>query len=222
MLDLTLEFLEAGKRWIQQMAYHDGRGNRCMVGALQYVRRRHGISGDGTRHYLLHVQAPHRIQSVSDYSELTCRDFEDVRAWIQAARRLAVADLEQRQPQQLAAYAGFTGCQFRTEITNPGRCEKQEVNQPLPRKASSAYRRREAPLCRLESEKLGAFRTKCRGVERSGLRRLRSKRAYTAFEPQHGLRFDPLFSQRPSEIERDLIVEQAVLKANPDLPAVIQ
>jgi hypothetical protein len=50
-LDLMLEAFAGGAHWTQD-TFYDGHGNRCLVGALSYVRRRHRIKGDGAAFYL--------------------------------------------------------------------------------------------------------------------------------------------------------------------------
>ena len=52
VLDLLLQFFADGALWLQHDFDHPD-GSRCLVSALTPVRRKHGISGDGTGYYLL-------------------------------------------------------------------------------------------------------------------------------------------------------------------------
>jgi len=52
VLDLLLQFFADGALWLQHDFDHPD-GSRCLVSALTHVRRKHGISGDGTGYYLL-------------------------------------------------------------------------------------------------------------------------------------------------------------------------
>ena len=101
MLDLVMEFFDAGRHWTKGQ-YHDGRGNRCMLGAMQHIRKVHNLTGDPTRYYLLEAQPQHRITPVNWYND-SCPCFGAVFEWVLAARKLALADLEKEQPQKLAA-----------------------------------------------------------------------------------------------------------------------
>jgi hypothetical protein len=51
VLDLLLKFLGDGERWVKGR-WSDRRGNRCLVGALDFVGSHYGINGEGAEHYL--------------------------------------------------------------------------------------------------------------------------------------------------------------------------
>jgi hypothetical protein len=50
-LDLLLKFFGEGERWIKGR-FSDRRGNRCLVGALDFVCGHHAIKGDAAERYL--------------------------------------------------------------------------------------------------------------------------------------------------------------------------
>ena len=51
VLDLLLKFFGDGERWVKGRL-SDRRGNRCLVGALDFLSSHHGIKGDGAERYL--------------------------------------------------------------------------------------------------------------------------------------------------------------------------
>src|SRR5215470_3914678 len=51
VLDLLLKFFGDGERWVKGRL-SDRRGNRCLVGALDFVSSHHAIQSDGAEHYL--------------------------------------------------------------------------------------------------------------------------------------------------------------------------
>ena len=51
VLDLLLKFFGDGERWVKGRL-RDRRGNRCLVGALDFVSGHHGIESDGAERYL--------------------------------------------------------------------------------------------------------------------------------------------------------------------------
>jgi hypothetical protein len=46
VMDLLLKFFGDGERWFKGRL-SDRRGNRCLVGALDFVSSHHGMKGDG-------------------------------------------------------------------------------------------------------------------------------------------------------------------------------
>src|SRR5215471_7274405 len=50
-LDLLLKFFGDGERWVKGRL-SDRRGNRCLVGALDFVSSHHAIESDGAERYL--------------------------------------------------------------------------------------------------------------------------------------------------------------------------
>jgi hypothetical protein len=105
-LDLVLESFAGGAHWTQG-SFYDGHGNRCLVGTLRYVRRRHRIKGDGTGIYLADAIAEDVIQIITWRrweDRLTAfndnaKDFAEVRKLILTARapaeRNAVMDVSE-------------------------------------------------------------------------------------------------------------------------------
>ena len=51
VMDLLLKFFGDGERWVKGRL-SDRRGNRCLVGALDFVSSHHGMKGDGAERYL--------------------------------------------------------------------------------------------------------------------------------------------------------------------------
>jgi hypothetical protein len=50
-MDLLLNFFGDGERWVKGRL-SDRRGNRCLVGALNFVSSHHGMKGEGAERYL--------------------------------------------------------------------------------------------------------------------------------------------------------------------------
>ena len=50
VLDLLLKFFGDGERWVKGRL-SDRRGNRCLVGALDFVSSHHGMRGDAAERY---------------------------------------------------------------------------------------------------------------------------------------------------------------------------
>ena len=101
VLDLLLEFFADGALWLQREFHHPD-GSRCLVSALTHVRRKHGITGDGTGFYLLEM-IPQRASNLIEFND-TCRDFGEVRAMLTLARAMALLDWRRRrQRERLAA-----------------------------------------------------------------------------------------------------------------------
>jgi len=51
VLDLLLKFFGDGERWVKGRL-SDRRGNRCLIGALDFVTSHHGMKGDAAERYL--------------------------------------------------------------------------------------------------------------------------------------------------------------------------
>ena len=98
LLDLLIEFFDDGERWIKGKI-DDGAGNRCLFGALRYIRDGHNLHGALTRLYLL--KAMQRSPKTGGTGLISfndrCRDFGELRDVILQARKLAVADIEKHQ-----------------------------------------------------------------------------------------------------------------------------
>ena len=88
VLDLVEAFFAGGTHWLQG-DWRDDDGNRCLVNALDYVRRKHRITGDGASYYLRRAMPhPGGLPSYNDH----CQRFVELRALIELARRLAIAE----------------------------------------------------------------------------------------------------------------------------------
>ena len=57
VLDLLLKFFGDGERWVRGRL-SDRRGNRCLVGALDFVSSHHGMKGDEAERYLADEISP--------------------------------------------------------------------------------------------------------------------------------------------------------------------
>jgi hypothetical protein len=115
VLDAMLEFFDGGKRWARGDWVTYPARNRCLVGALKYVRFELGIRDDNTaellesalpqhHRYLLYrllnphddfqpsydFQRQHRLMWLNDH----CRRYQQVRAVIVRARKAAEAELD--------------------------------------------------------------------------------------------------------------------------------
>jgi hypothetical protein len=101
VLDLLLEFFADGALWLQR-GFHDPEdGSRCLVSALNHVRRKHGITGDGTGFYLLEIM-PQRAKHLIEFND-TCRDFGELRAGLTLARAMALLDWRRRRERERLA-----------------------------------------------------------------------------------------------------------------------
>jgi len=61
VLDLLLEFFgETGAHWTRGR-YHDGHGRRCLIGALDYLRRKHRVSERGSGVFSARGNAPSEV-----------------------------------------------------------------------------------------------------------------------------------------------------------------
>ena len=91
LLDLLIEFFEDGKRWITG-EFADAAGNRCLVGAMRYIRAGHNLHGAPARYYLLRAMRGHGegLMMFNDW----CKDYDELHTLIVNARNLAVADIE--------------------------------------------------------------------------------------------------------------------------------
>jgi hypothetical protein len=57
VLDLLLKFFGDGERWVKGRL-SDRRGNRCLVGGLDFVSTHHGMKGDAAERYLADEISP--------------------------------------------------------------------------------------------------------------------------------------------------------------------
>jgi hypothetical protein len=102
VLDAMLKFFDGGRRWTKY-EFHDGGGNRCLLGALRYLRVEMNISGDGTGYYLSAAQPQWRIKRIADFND-SRESYGQIRDLIGRARAMAQAELTRTtEPQRLAA-----------------------------------------------------------------------------------------------------------------------
>ena len=78
VLDLLLKFFGDGERWVKGRL-SDRRGNRCLVGALDFVSSHHRIQSDAAERYLAD-----EISAVRDYNDAGV-DFARFRASLRQA-----------------------------------------------------------------------------------------------------------------------------------------
>jgi hypothetical protein len=88
VLDLLEKLLDGGNNWCQH-SYHDGRGNRCLMGGLRYIRSVRG-TGDHAGVYLSKaiVRCGLGTGKIIDFND-SRSSYEEVRAVIVVARELA-------------------------------------------------------------------------------------------------------------------------------------
>jgi hypothetical protein len=98
-LDLLLEFFEDGRRWIRGF-YRDDHGNRCLVGAIHYLARKHKTSSAAAVSFLQEVLPKGRRHLVFFNDTNT---FAEVRAVIVKARTMAAAEAKERVKREAAA-----------------------------------------------------------------------------------------------------------------------
>jgi hypothetical protein len=102
LLRMMNQFFDGGRRW-HRGSFYDDHDNRCLVGALAYVRRLAKISGDGTAYYLRQAQPQWRIKRIAEFND-ECESYLDIAELIERARRLATAELARTtEPERLAA-----------------------------------------------------------------------------------------------------------------------
>jgi hypothetical protein len=118
VMDLLLKFFGDGERWVKGRL-SDRRGNRCLVGALDFVSSHHGMKGDGAERYLadeisaagdcnnaggdcarFRASLRYRVSetvlrrdTLSDFND-GCKDFAELRALILQAHASAMHDAD--------------------------------------------------------------------------------------------------------------------------------
>jgi hypothetical protein len=96
VLDLLLEFLgESGEHWTRGR-YHDGDSRRCLIDALDYLRRKHRVPSEAAE-YFLQEAMPHRRFALVYFNDQRCRSFAELRSIIVNARALALRDAERER-----------------------------------------------------------------------------------------------------------------------------
>jgi hypothetical protein len=102
-LDLLLDYFADGTGWTQG-DLDDGHGQRCLVGAIHYLRRKHQILS-GEAESLLQEALPRGHCHLALFND-RCANIAELRALIVNARTLAVAAPEQRPKRATAGQLG--------------------------------------------------------------------------------------------------------------------
>ena len=102
MLGLLADYFDGGGAPWTKWVHTDDDGGRCLIGAMDLLRKRHRLYGNATRYYLLEAAGRpwHTLVGFNDYG---CRDVPQLLDVMRRARRLAAADIEQHQPARRAA-----------------------------------------------------------------------------------------------------------------------
>jgi hypothetical protein len=107
MLDLLLEYFgKRGERWTRDR-YNDGHGRRCLVGALSYLRCKHGVPSESAEFFLheaIKQGLPYRRGGLVYFND-RCRTFAELRSVIVKARAVAVREAELGPERERAAAA---------------------------------------------------------------------------------------------------------------------
>jgi hypothetical protein len=102
-LDLLLDYFVDDARWSQR-DLDDGRGRRCLVGAIHYLRRKHQIPS-GAAESLLQEALPRGHCHLALFND-RCANIAELRALIVTARILARAKAAPRTKRAAAAQIG--------------------------------------------------------------------------------------------------------------------
>jgi hypothetical protein len=114
-LDLLLDYFADGTGWTRG-DLDDGHGQRCLVGAIHYLRRKHQIPSSEAES-LLQEALPRGHCHLALFND-RCANVADLRALIANARTLAVATAEQRPKRAAAAQLGRL--RILTRLKRPG------------------------------------------------------------------------------------------------------
>jgi hypothetical protein len=95
LLDLLLGFFADGARWTRGR-YHDGEGRRCLLGAVDYLRRKHRIASDGAVTFLAEAM-PRRGIALVYFNDRLCSSVAELRRVIVKARALALGEAERER-----------------------------------------------------------------------------------------------------------------------------
>jgi hypothetical protein len=126
-LDLVLEFFgEDGANWTRGR-FDDGRGRRCILGALDYVHYRHSLPIAGAKFFLEHAIPPSLRRGLIDFNDDRCRGFAEMREVILKARALALT----RSRHADRANSDAPGTSNHGDPTD--RREPAPVSRPIPR-----------------------------------------------------------------------------------------
>ncbi len=90
-----LEFFADGARWTRGR-YHDGLGRHCLIGALNYLHRKHHVLSDAAVSFLQEAM-PRRTFGLIYFNDHRCGSFAELRSVILKARALALGDAERER-----------------------------------------------------------------------------------------------------------------------------
>src|SRR5215472_18394494 len=92
LLDLLLDFFADDGRWMQGH-YSDGRGRRCLIGAILHLSAEHRLPGRPAMS-LLEEALPQRQLGLIRFNDEHCRNAMELRLLISRARALAIENAE--------------------------------------------------------------------------------------------------------------------------------
>jgi hypothetical protein len=97
MFDELLAFFEDGKRWIRD-DFHDGEGNRCLVGAMAYIRVNRDLRRTRVAGYLHRAMREQGFDKPLVNLNDGVADYEELAFFLRRSRDLAVADSDGVEP----------------------------------------------------------------------------------------------------------------------------
>jgi hypothetical protein len=103
LLDLLADYFADETRWLRG-DLDNGRGRRCLVGAIHYLRRKHQIASGAAQGLLLEA-LPRGHCDLASFND-RCANIAELRALIANARTLAVVTADRRARRAAAAPPG--------------------------------------------------------------------------------------------------------------------
>ena len=91
MFDELLAFFEDGRRWIRG-DFHDGEGNRCLVGAMAHIRVKRGLGRTRVAGYLHRAMREQGFDKPLVNLNDGAADYEELAFFLRRARELAIAE----------------------------------------------------------------------------------------------------------------------------------
>ena len=114
-----LTFFADGAQWLQGH-FQDPDGSRCLVAALSHLRRKHGITGAGTSHYL--QDAMPRRRPLALFND-DCKNFGELRGVIGLARAVALLEWRKRRAHQREFLTRRTRLHSRKTLSGPAKTQ---------------------------------------------------------------------------------------------------
>jgi len=97
LLDCLIAFFDGGRNWCQHT--HARKGRRCLSQAMQDIRQRERLTGDGARSYIMRALresgSPYRV--LIDFND-RCRGYGEMERILRRARDLASAAPAMERP----------------------------------------------------------------------------------------------------------------------------